>query len=270
MAAEEQADLELAALQDEARADAERSYSAWMAALFAILAYRATRVLHVRDGAEIRAILADHGERLYATFDALVTRTRQAAHDQALRDVAATWLAISGERLQVAPAVQSGADIAADIRDQVIGAMNSYVNAATVQQARWIDLAAQLAADEASVASARRGRVANAVDSDVSLTYGGTSQAAMESLADRGLLKQDVEIIDAKNHPISRVLDGQIVPIGEPFRAPVGLVRSAAAAMRKPAGGIVWPEVDGAYQGMTLPAHFGERGRVRLITQAWR
>jgi hypothetical protein len=84
------------------------------------------------------------------------------------------------------------------------------------------------------------------------------------------LLKRDVEVFDLKrNHPISRVLDGQTIPVQASFRAPVAQVEAWAARLRKPSGGIFWREVGGAYVGPTLPAHFGERGVVVPWLPKW-
>lgn len=85
-----------------------------------------------------------------------------------------------------------------------------------------------------------------------------------------GLHKRDVELFDPRrNHPISRVLDGQVQPVRRLFRAPAADVARWAVTLRKSAGGIFWRLQDGAYVGMTLPAHFGERGAVVPWLPAW-
>lgn len=267
--AEERADAELAALLDEARAEAERRHDAVALLLFAILMYEGSRRLSHTDIPALRRIVAEYGDKLRDSFDDLIASMRRRARDLARRDVAASYRAIFGRGIDFGDVDVELNDLADAIRSQTVSTMEGYAVSAAIQRARWGDLAEQLAGKEGSVTSTRRGRVANAVDSDAALIYAGTSQACMERIADDGILKQDVEVIDRRNHPISRVLNGQVVPIREPFRAPVGEVRSAASAMNRPMGGIFWPEVAGAFEGLTLPAHFGERGRVRLTSARW-
>lgn len=237
--------------------------------MLALLLREGNRRLSHADVPSLRRIIAEYGDKLRDSFDDLVATSRRRVRDLARRDVNASHRAIFGREAVFTDTDLPMGDLADAIRSQAVSAMDGYAVSAAIQQARWSDLAQQLAGAEGSVASSRRGRTANAVDSDAALTYAGTSQAYMDQIAAEGLLKQDVEVIDQRNHPISRVLNGQAVPIGKPFRAPVGDVRSAAAAMRRPMGGIFWPEIDGAFEGMTLPAHFGERGRVRLTTSRW-
>lgn len=97
------------------------------------------------------------------------------------------------------------------------------------------------------------------------------AMAAADVVLSRGtLLKRDVEVFDLRrNHPISRVLDGQTIPVQASFRAPVSEVERWTARLKKSSGGIFWREVGGAYVGPTLPAHFGERGVVVPWLPKW-
>jgi hypothetical protein len=76
--------------------------------------------------------------------------------------------------------------------------------------------------------------------------------------------KRIVETLDKnRNHPISRVLRGQVKPVDEPFTATVAEIEAAAKAIGKKSGylsGILWSLNGSTYSGMNLPAHYRERG----------
>jgi len=99
---------------------------------------------------------------------------------------------------------------------------------------------------------------------ELSRAYSTANGAVVASLyeQDRGWRKRISETIDSANHPFSRVADGRMARPGERFRVPVAQVDVEARAMKRSAGGVLWQQVNGEYRGMTLPAHYGERGRV--------
>lgn len=138
------------------------------------------------------------------------------------------------------------------------------------------------------VASEARGALVVRMESNAA--YNRAHQATLEEAAEitgwqdtpDPLMKQADESIDRRNHPISRVLNGQVVAISEPFRAKKSLVLAALAQIaseRKPTksgkkrkalrlGGIVWPLVGDSYVGQ-YPAHFNERGRQVPFRASW-
>lgn len=74
--------------------------------------------------------------------------------------------------------------------------------------------------------------------------------------------KRIVELFDDRNHPFSRAANGTVSGIGEPFKVPVKEVRRAASALNKSAAGVFWSVQDNHYVGMSLPAHYNDRGRI--------
>lgn len=83
------------------------------------------------------------------------------------------------------------------------------------------------------------------------------------------VLKRIEEYFDHRNHPFSRVADGQAVPLEEPFRVSVAAVAAAASALGKRSSGVLWPVEGSNYVGMNLPAHFNERGRIVAWRASW-
>lgn len=83
------------------------------------------------------------------------------------------------------------------------------------------------------------------------------------------LIRKIDEFRDHRNHPISVAINGLGAEIGKPFRIPVVEVRAAAHKIGKPVSGILWTKVGTNYEGMSLPAHFGERGRIVPWRQSW-
>lgn len=76
---------------------------------------------------------------------------------------------------------------------------------------------------------------------------------------------------DARNHPISQVIDRQVQEVGDSFRAKVSAVEAVAKRLAAHSGkkkrkattaGIFWPRVGEYYVGGNLPAHYNERGRI--------
>lgn len=76
---------------------------------------------------------------------------------------------------------------------------------------------------------------------------------------------QIVEVLDSRNHPFSRVANGMVADVDEDFRVPVADVAAMARAMGKRPGAVFWRTFRGSYVGRTLPAHFGDRGRLAPI-----
>lgn len=76
---------------------------------------------------------------------------------------------------------------------------------------------------------------------------------------------QIVEVLDSRNHPFSRVANGMVADIDDDFRVPVADVAAMARAMGKRPGAVFWRTFRGAYVGRTLPAHYGDRGRLAPI-----
>lgn len=98
---------------------------------------------------------------------------------------------------------------------------------------------------------------------------GGSPTGPPEASTDP-VLRQIVEVRDTRNHPISRVIDRQVRPVGEPFRASVADVDAMASAMGRPrTGSIYWPQVGSEYVGRSLPAHPYERGRIVPWRASW-
>lgn len=80
---------------------------------------------------------------------------------------------------------------------------------------------------------------------------------------DLSLNKRIIETMDAKrNHPISRVLNNQVVASDKPFKAKVSEVEAQARLLKRGNGrsGVFWPIQDGYFVGQRLPAHYRERG----------
>lgn len=100
-------------------------------------------------------------------------------------------------------------------------------------------------------------------------SQGNGEIAAVLYDTDPGWRKRIVEVRDRNNHPFSRVADGTLAKPGAAFAVSVAAVAAAAAAMGRSAKGVVWAARNGAYRGMHLPAHFGERGRVVPWHVAW-
>lgn len=83
------------------------------------------------------------------------------------------------------------------------------------------------------------------------------------------ILRRIVEIRDRRNHPFSRAADGTTARPGDLFRVPLAAVEAQAAAMRKSGGGVFWRLSGADYVGDSLPAHYGDRGRITLDRASW-
>lgn len=95
---------------------------------------------------------------------------------------------------------------------------------------------------------------------------------AAEVLDDPGtddpLLRQGSEYLDARNDPISRVMDGLVTAIDAPWMVPVSAVRAEEASQHR-SSGCVWPVVGAYYVCGSYPIHFGERGREIPYRASW-
>ncbi len=145
----------------------------------------------------------------------------------------------------------------------------------------------RLFASSGSVMRNGRSQAELVVRMELNSAYNRSSQAALEETAaitdEPGdpdpLLRKAVEFHDLRNNPISRVLDGMVTEIGEPWRVPVAAVarenarlnaaRKGSKKSRRKVGGIVWPKVGGHYVGMVHPAHFFDRGRQVPHRRSW-
>jgi hypothetical protein len=164
--------------------------------------------------------------------------------------------------------------VALDATLAAIAALSLWLTATTGQRLTSRQLADALTTGPRSAMLALAPRWRQHADLFISRSANATlleaSEAAHVAVPTFGLLKRDVEVFDLRrNHPISRVLDGQTIPVQASFRAPVAQVEAWAARLRKPSGGIFWPVVKGDYVGLTLPAHFGERGVVVPWLPSW-
>jgi len=96
---------------------------------------------------------------------------------------------------------------------------------------------------------------------------------------DDPLLKRADEYRDLRNHAISRVLHGMVVPIDEPFRVPAAKVKAeheklqaqrvAKGLKRRRLSGITWRRDGAHYVGAHMPAHFWDRGRIVPHRKSW-
>lgn len=238
------------------------------------------RTLTVADIAPLRALVEPVGARLARDLAAIASSARSDMREAAAADVAEAWRHIADLTPEEADALQVRLlALSPRLPDDLGGALDltpalrSRATSACVQGTTRADVSRVLAGPERSVLSVAPPRIVAQLDRDASQTYHATAQASMEAVEQanaRGgvvLAKQDVEIIDKRNHPISRVLDGQTVPISDPFVALVDDVKRAAREMGRPTGegAILWPLRSDRWVGMLLPAHWHERGRVRLV-----
>jgi hypothetical protein len=90
------------------------------------------------------------------------------------------------------------------------------------------------------------------------------NRVASEFVAEAGpgWTRRISEVSDANNHPFSRVADGETARPGRNFRVSVAEVNRQAALMKRSVGTVLWRIVGDHYIGETLPAHYGERGRI--------
>lgn len=272
----------LAARLDRVRADADEALRRSRIDLGAALRERwpdGDQPVTVADVAEIRRIVNAETDALGRSLAGLSIQARQDLQARAVEDVARVWaLATSGEMREIVDLLTNTLpDIATDPAQHArdLGAMlGRHAVASAVQRESRAVMVRRLEGQVRAKAS----RISTSLDIDASLAYHAAAQTSMEvasaapqPAARVAFYKRDVEIIDAKNHPISRVLNGQTVKIKAPFRAKVSDVEKAAAVLGRSTGasGVLWSIQSDAWVGLTLPAHYNERGRVRMIAKSW-
>lgn len=135
-------------------------------------------------------------------------------------------------------------------------------------------LADRIAAAGGSVLAGLRGRAELIARMETNRAY---NDGALESIhelarydapADPTLKKID-EFFDARNHPFSRAAHGTTALPGDPFEVPISKVAAAAKAIKRKAGGVLWPRKGNAYVGHNLPAHYNDRGRIVPWKASW-
>lgn len=170
-----------------------------------------------------------------------------------------------------------GADVVESIQRELVQGM--------VQGLTWDQVRDRIAGKEGSVLSVTKSRAELIVRTEMSSAYNAMHQAGLEEWAadddneDDPPMKKAIETRDLRNHAISRVLDGQIVPVKKPFRALVADVQREHAVLQaaragkglkaRKLNGILWPLLNGAYTGQHQPAHFWDRGRVVAWRRSW-
>lgn len=135
----------------------------------------------------------------------------------------------------------------------------------------------EAAARKASAAAQQMAeqRVETVSRTEMSYSYNSAYQRALEVASETEdetkdpLMKRIEEYFDAKNHPFSRVAHGTIAPVNKPFSVSVASVSAMGGLMRKSSGGVFWPQTGANYQGMFLPAHYNDRGRIVAHRRSW-
>ena len=274
----------LSARLDRVRADVDESLRRSRIDLGAALRERwpdGDAPVTVADIAEIRRIVNAQTDARGRTLAGLSIQARQDLQARAVEDVARVWaMATSGEMREIVDLLTGTLpDIATDpaqhARD-LGAALGRHAVAAAVQRESRAVMIRRLDVQ----VRAKAPRISTSLDVDASLAYHAAAQTSMEvaSVAPQQqvqrveFMKRDVEIDDIKtNHPISRVLNGQTVKIQAPFRAKVSDVEREAALMGRSTGasGVLWSLQSDSWVGLTLPAHYNERGRVQMIAKSW-
>jgi len=275
-------DLWLAARLDRVRDDVESVTNRSRIDLGAALRERwpdGDAPITLADVPQVRQIV---NLRMDALGRELATLTREARREiqaRAVEDVARVFVsATSGDMDQAVALLRSAIpDVEPDAARHAIdlgGVLGRHALASAVQRETRAVMVRRLMGQVA----AKVPRISAALDIDASLAYHATAQTSMETAASAPqpaarvvFMKQDVEVRDAKNHPISRVLNGQTVKIQAPFVAKIADVEREAASLGRStgAGAVLWSRKSDSWVGMTLPAHFNERGRVRMVAMNW-
>jgi len=136
----------------------------------------------------------------------------------------------------------------------------------------------RITSTDRSVFGVLRGRAELIARMESNNAYNAMHHASLEEAAaildDPGqvedrLQRQANEYMDGRTTPISHAIDGMVTDINKPWRVPVARVQASAAALKKPVGGVLWPEVGGFYVVGNYPVHFGERGREVPFRASW-
>lgn len=136
--------------------------------------------------------------------------------------------------------------------------------------ATWGQMVAAATAQDGAVARTLSS-IVERVHAFVAAAYSGAALDAISANDDpaRPLFKRIAEVDDIHNHPISRVLDGQVRRADEPFEASAAAVAVEARVLRRSVGGIFWPLDGDTYKGHRLPAHRHERGIIHAWRSSW-
>lgn len=161
------------------------------------------------------------------------------------------------------------ADLIGEMQRQLVSGM---LQGETIRQ-----ITQRLAGIEGSVIAGKRARAELIVRMELNSAY---NEHHLQGLKDAAafldepgrldpLMKQAVEFLDQRSHPISWALNGRVVGPDEPFKVPIAEVQAWAARLKKSGSGVVWPKVGGDYVGVNYPAHFWERGRISGWRSSW-
>lgn len=267
--------------------DARRDLAARLAALVTkggdnTFTAQHLRVLLAQNTAAIEALKARMGD--------VLTTGRDTVSRAAMRDLLATIRAHEGELADAGNRIEwgavarigatdglalhkyaldkYGADLAARIQQQL--------SLGLLQGATIPDLTRRVAGTS-GVFAKLGGRAELIARMEVSTAYNAGHQAAIEEAAavlddegtDDPLLRQADEFFDARNHPFSRVIHGQVTGISTPWLVSVSAVAKMAEAMHKSAGGVLWPESGGFYVCQSPPHHYNDRGRFIPYRASW-
>lgn len=113
-----------------------------------------------------------------------------------------------------------------------------------------------------------RNELSNAYD-DAAKHTGEELAGELARVSTEPLLTRMDEARDRRSHPFSLVAHGTVAEAGKPWKVSAAEVAAMAARRGSKAGGIVWPLVDGWYQGMGYIAHHNDRGRRTCWRKSW-
>ena len=227
-------------------------------------------------------------DALKARMADVLTAGRDTAGRVAMRDLLQTIRAHEGEladagnriewgavaRLQDGLALHKysldkyGADVIAKVQQQLsLGLL----------QGATIPALTRRVASTSGVFAKLHGRAELIARMEVSNAYNAGHQAAIEEAAailddegtDDPLLRQADEFFDARNHPFSRVIHGQVTGITTPWLVSVAAVAAMGERMHKGTSGVLWPGSGGLYVCQQYPMCYGERGRFIPYRASW-
>ena len=139
----------------------------------------------------------------------------------------------------------------------------------------WTEMAKAVSGSSSSMAGLRgRGLLITRMEmvrahNDATLDGILEANEVLDEDGDDPILKRVDAYMDARNHPISRALDGLTFPADQPFRVAVSEVKRHAAALKKGMGGIVWAREGGDFVGANVPAHYNDRDRIVPHRASW-
>lgn len=223
---------------------------------------RAIQRADARFSADLQAAAAVEVDAALATVEAM-------PFDRATLAAAAQGVALR-RPLEIGTAARAGVDLGLSALGLLMLRVGSYLSQRPTARQLADAMATGPASAVRSLAPRWRVTADNYVGTAANQALLAAASAAQVADPRVRMMKRDFEILDLKrNHPISRVLDGQTIPVAALFRAPVADVEMWARRLHKSSGGIFWREDRGSYVGLTLPAHFGERGVVVPWLPKW-